>query len=271
MINQIFFASPLEQFNIVPFFCLPLGPVDFTITNSAVMFAVGIYLTWRYICASLDSADESSAFKKGVLHASKGFTIVPNKWQLVTESLYKVILSLVVDNIKNKENTKYFPLVFFLFMLIATLNSIGLVPYSFTLTSHLIVTLALSTSIFIGINIVCYRKHKLELFALFLPPGTSTALAFLLVPIELISYIFKPISLSIRLFANMMAGHTLLKVIAGFAFTLLNCTGVLFLIHYVPLLILVPLFALELGVALIQSFVFSILICIYLNDALNLH
>ncbi|MEY4050709.1 MAG: synthase subunit 6 [Bacteroidota bacterium] len=111
----------------------------------------------------------------------------------------------------------------------------------------------------------------MHFFALFLPPGTSIVLAFLLVPIELISYVFKPVSLSIRLFANMMAGHTLLKVIAGFACTLMANSGILFLLHYVPLLILIPLFGLELGVALIQSFVFSILICIYLNDSINLH
>lgn len=152
-----------------------------------------------------------------------------------------------------------------------SLNLIGLVPYSFTLTSHLIVTLALSLSVFIGINIVCARLHGLNMFSLFLPSGTPITLALLLVPIELISYIFKPISLSIRLFANMMAGHTLLKVIAGFAYTLMGNTGILFLMHYVPLLILIPLFGLELGVALIQSFVFSILVCIYLNDSINLH
>jgi ATP synthase subunit 6 len=109
------------------------------------------------------------------------------------------------------------------------------------------------------------------MFSLFLPPGTSIVLAFLLVPIEFISYIFKPISMSIRLFANMMAGHTLLKVIAGFAFSLVTASGIFFFVHIVPLVILVPLFVLELGVALIQSFVVSVLIAIYLNDAINLH
>lgn len=185
--------------------------------------------------------------------------------------MHKMILSLVTENIKNKKSQYFFPLVFSVFFLLVSLNLIGLIPYSFTLTSHLIVTLTLSTSIFIGINIICVRLHGLQFFSLFLPAGTSIGLAFLLVPIELISYIFKPISLSIRLFANMMAGHTLLKVIAGFAFTLMGKAGILFLLHYVPLLILIPLFGLELGVALIQSFVFSILICIYLNDAINLH
>jgi ATP synthase subunit 6 len=180
-------------------------------------------------------------------------------------------LSLLVYNIKCNRGQFFFPLIFFLFFFILSVNVIGLVPYSFTLTSHLILTFSLSISVFIGINIVCIKTHGIRFFALFLPNGTSIFLAFLLVPIELVSYIFKPISLSIRLFANMMAGHTLLKVMAGFASTLSKSTGVLFFVHYVPLLILIPLFGLELGIALIQSFVFSVLICIYLNDSLNLH
>ena len=187
------------------------------------------------------------------------------------EIIYKMILSLVTDNIKDKKAQYFFPLVFTIFLLLLSLNLIGLVPYSFTLTSHLIVTLSLSIGIFIGINIICVRTHGMHFFSLFLPSGTSVVLAFLLVPIELISYIFKPISLSIRLFANMMAGHTLLKVIAGFAWSMVASGGLLLIAHLLPLLVLVLLVGLELGVALIQSFVFVILLCIYLNDALNLH
>jgi ATP synthase subunit 6 len=178
---------------------------------------------------------------------------------------------MVVDNIGSLRGQLFFPLVFSIFFYVLCLNVVGLVPYSFTLTSHFIVTFALSLSIFLGINIICIRTHGLEFFSLFLPSGTSAALAFLLVPIELISYIFKPVSLSIRLFANMMGGHTLLKVIAGFSWSLMGCSGTLFIFHYIPVLILIPLFGLEVGVALIQAFVFSILICIYLNDAINLH
>jgi len=165
----------------------------------------------------------------------------------------------------------FFPLVFTIFLFIVSMNLIGLVPYSFTVTSHFIVTLSLSLVIFIGMNIICVKVHKLEFFSLFLPAGTSVALAFLLVPVEVISFIFKPLSLAIRLFCNMMAGHTLLKVFAGFTWSLMSFTGILFLMQYMPLLILVPLFGLELGVAVIQAIVFSLLTCIYLNDALNLH
>jgi len=180
-------------------------------------------------------------------------------------------VALVKDNVKDVTAAKFFPLVFTIFLFITSLNLVGLVPYSFTLTSHLIITFSLSLSVFLGINIIACRKYGIKIFSLFLPAGTSVVLALLLVPIEIISYVFKPISLSIRLFANMMAGHTLLKVIAGFATSMLSAGGfLLILLHYVPLLILIPLFALELGVALIQAFVFSILVCIYINDAINI-
>lgn len=152
------------------------------------------------------------------------------------------------------------------------MNLIGLIPYTFTVTGHLIITFVLSSILFIGINIICVHTHGRKIFSLFLPSGTSIELSFLLVPIELIFYTFKPISLSIRLFANMMAGHTLLKVIAGFGWTLIKSNSTLLAcVHVVPLLILIPLFILEMGVAMIQAFVFTVLFCIYLNDALNLH
>ena len=150
-------------------------------------------------------------------------------------------------------------------------NLIGLIPYSFTTTSHLIVTFTLSFSIFIGINIICIQRHKFHMMSLFIPSNTSFGLALLLVPIELISYIFRPISLGVRLFANLMAGHTLLKVIVGFSWSMLLLEDLLAVFHVLPLLILVVLMGLELGVALIQAYVFTILTCIYLNDAINLH
>lgn len=200
-----------------------------------------------------------------------GFLVIPNSWQALLEIVHNLIVALVKDNVRDETASKFFPVVFTVFFLITLLNLIGLIPYSFTLTSHLIITFTLSLSLFLGINIIACRKYGIKIFSLFLPAGTSVLLALLLVPIELISYVFKPISLSIRLFANMMAGHTLLKVIAGFSVTMSAAGGFLFFIlHYVPLLILIPLFALELGVALIQAFVFTILVCIYINDAINI-
>ena len=256
--QNIILFSPLEQFEILPVFSLYLGGLDFSITNETIILGVIFFLTSIFFYGCLKQSDTT-------------LFIIPHRWQIIIEIIYKMVLSMIVDNIDAKKGQYFFPLIFSIFLFIVFVNIIGLVPYSFTLTSHLIVTFALSFALFLGINIICARLHGLEFFSLFFPSGTSVILALLLVPIELISYVFKPISLSIRLFANMMAGHTLLKVIAGFAWTLMGCTGILFLIHYVPLLILIPLFGLELGVGLIQAFVFSVLTCIYLNDAINLH
>jgi len=252
------FLSPLEQFEILPIIPFYFNGIDFSVTNETIILLIVFYIL-KILFSSCKNAKDLT------------FNLIPNKFQIIFESLYKILLSLVVDNLGKEIGQKFFPIIFTIFLFIASLNLIGLVPYSFTLTSHLIVTFSLALFIFIALNIICIKAHGLNFFSLFLPAGTSFFLALLLVPIELISYVFKPVSLSIRLFANMMAGHTLLKVIAGFAWTLSACSGFLFFVHYVPLLILIPLFGLELGVALIQSFVFVILICIYLNDAVNLH
>jgi len=252
-----FIYSPLDQFEVLPIVSLNIGFFDFTITNLNIILALIFFflISFYYLLINI-----------------KDFTvsIQLNNWFIIFYSIYALVKDLIINNIGSK-GSKFFPLVFCIFIYIVCLNFIGLIPYSYTITSHLIVTFTLALFIFIGINIITARYHGFEMFSLFLPSGTSLALSFLLVPIELISYIFKPISLSIRLFANMMAGHTLLKVIAGFAYTMMGLSGILFFVHYVPLLILIPLFLLELGVSLIQAFVFSVLVCIYLNDAINLH
>jgi len=252
------FLSPLEQFSILPLITIfEYNFIFFTLTNETlVLLLILFFLIVFYKSLLFFSAD-------------KTFFVLPTHWQALLELNYNLILSLLLENIKDKKAQAFFPLIATLFSLILILNLVGLVPYSFTLTSHLIITFLLSCAIFFGINVLAVKKHGIKFFALFLPAGTSVLLAFLLTPIEIISYFFKPISLGIRLFANMMAGHTLLKVIAGFCATLVS-SGSFFLIllHFVPLLILVPLFALELGVAAIQAFVFSILTCIYLQDSL---
>lgn len=255
--NIIIFNSPLEQFQILPIFPIVFGIFDLSITNVTVILALVIFLTISLVSA--------------LLLKNKSLHLIPNRWQSFLELIYKTILNLVTDNIKHKNAEKFFPLVFAVFSFVLSLNIIGLVPYSFTITSHLIVTLTLALALFIGINIICIREHRIKFFNNFLPGGTQISFAFLLVPIESVSYTFKPVSLSIRLFANMMAGHTLLKVIAGFGSILMKQQGILFLMHFFPMLVLIPLYGLELGVALIQAFVFTILISIYINDALNLH
>lgn len=250
----MYIFSPLEQFEI-----LPLNTVfGITITNQVIFLLFLLFIIVFTYFALLHKTEHT-------------FFLIPTRWQLILEKIYVLILSMVLDNINGKKSESFFPLIFSLFLFIAGMNLIGLVPYSYTVTSHFIVTLSLSLSIFIGINIISIRSHKLKFFLLFFPSGTSVALAFLLVPVELISYLFKPLSLAIRLFCNMMAGHTLLKVFAGFSWSLMHFSGVLFFLSFAPILILIPLYCLELGVALIQAYVFSLLMCIYLNDAINLH
>ena len=250
--------SPLEQFEILPLFVIQYCRFYFTITNQTIF----LFLTLIFILIFFTSLLKES---------DKTLFVIPTRFQYFFEIFYNLILLMVVDNIASKNSKKFFPLIFSLFLFIASLNLIGLVPYSFTVTSHFIVTLALSLTIFIGINIIGVEIHGLKIFSLFLPTGTPLALAFLLVPVEFILYLFRPLSLAIRLFCNMMAGHTLLKIFAGFAWSLMSITGVFFFFHYIPLITLIPLMGLEFGVALVQAFVFSLLTCIYLNDTINIH
>ena len=253
--------TPLEQFQIISLFSIKLFSFDFSITNLVLVNLLVLFffsLIVVFFSSNGDSLDETSFF------------FIPNTWQVLVEVVYEASSQLLFDNI-NVEGEKYFPFISVIFSFILFSNLIGLVPYSFTATSHLIVTFTLSLSIFIGINIICIKRHKFHMLSLFIPSNTSFGLALLLVPIELLSYIFKPISLGVRLFANLMAGHTLLKVIVGFAWSMLLLEDFLAFMHILPLLILVLLMGLELGVALIQAYVFTILTCIYLNDAINLH
>ena len=250
--------SPLQQFEILPIVNFYFGSIDFSLTNvTVIILFLGVLYTFFYFF--LLNLRDFQIF------------LIFSKWQFVFNDIYLLILGLVIDNVGLKKGAKVFPLVFSIFLFILSLNLIGLIPYSYTVTSHFIVTFAFSIFLFLGINIITFLNHGLKFFSLFLPGGTSLALAFLLVPIEIISYTFRPISLSIRLFANMMAGHTLLKVIAGFGLTLMSLNGVYFFFHFIPILMLVPLFFLEVGVALIQAFVFSILIAMYINSSNTLH
>ena len=197
---MITITSPLEQFQILPVIPFSIGNFDFSITNSTVIILIGL---------------SSFCFLLNALVNDKGsYNLVPNRWQVVVEGMYELIAGLLKDTLGGK-GQEYFPYVFTLFSFILIANLIGLVPYSFTVTSHLIVTFSLAIMTFIGINLICVREHGHHIFSLFLPAGSSLPLAFLLVPIEIVSYLVRPISLSVRLFANMMAGHALLKVIAG--------------------------------------------------------
>jgi len=253
--------TPLEQFQIILLFSIKLFCFDFSITN---LVLVNLLVLLFFSAVVIFFISSSNYLKK------TSFFFIPSTWQVLVETLYEVSSQLLFDNI-NKDGEKYFPFISVVFTFVLFSNLIGLIPYSFTATSHLIVTFSLSFSIFIGINIICIQRHRFHMLSLFIPPNTSFGLALLLVPIELLSYIFKPISLGVRLFANLMAGHTLLKVIVGFSWSMLLLEDFLAVLHVIPLMILVLLMGLELGVALIQACVFTILTCIYLNDAINLH
>lgn len=196
--------------------------------------------------------------------------IIPNSLQQIIKIIYKVSIELIYINIKNIGKF-YIPIIFNLFLFLLFCNLIGLIPYSFTITSHLIITFSLSLILFISFNIIGIQKHKYNFLNLLLPSGSNFLLIPLLIPIEFISYLFRLISLSIRLFANMMAGHTLVKVIATFTWLMVNNNLLFFITHFIPLFLLILLISLEFGVAIIQAYVFTILICIYINDVLHLH
>ena len=252
--------TPLEQFQIISIFSLNLFSIDFSLTNMLFINFLLLLIFSLIIFFSTSEINNSSNIS---------FFLIPNTWQNFIELLYELASQLVFDNL-NKEGEKYFPFIAVLFTFIMFNNLIGLVPYSFTITSHLIVTFSLSFPIFIGCVLICAQKYKINMLSIFLPANTPFGLGLLLVPIELISYIFKPISLGVRLFANLMAGHTLLKVIVGFSWSMLLLEDFISFLHLIPLLVLVILMGLELGVAMIQAYVFTVLTCIYLNDSVNL-
>lgn len=248
--------APLEQFQILSLIPIKIFNFDFCITNFLLINILAL--------VSFRSFIYYNSVNTSYLHENSSF-FIPNAWQKMIESISELTAQLISDIITT-DNEKYFPFISVLFNFILFSNLIGLIPYSFTATSHLIVTFTLSFSVFIGINIITFKKYKLQTFSLFLPANTSFFLALLLVPIEFISYIAKPISLGVRLFINLMAGHSLLKVIIGFSWSMLLLENLTSIGLIIPMIILVILFGLELGVALIQTYVFIILTCIYIQD-----
>ena len=190
--------------------------------------------------------------------------LVPTKMQLMAEMSYTFIAKMINDTAGSKAKP-FFPFIFTLFMFVLFCNMIGMLPYSFTVTSHIIVTFILASIVFIGVTIIGFIKHGIKYLELFVPKGVPVVLLPLIVVIEIISYLSRPVSLSVRLFANMMAGHTMLKVFGGFVISLGLLGG------WLPLGFSVALTGLEILVAFLQAYVFAILTCIYLNDALNLH
>lgn len=247
--GSIVMTSPLEQFEVYSLIPLRLGSFDLSFTNSSLrrFFVVSLVTTYSLLRGSGN--------------------LVPSRWQLVAEGIYGLVQSRVLP--RGHKGQQYFPLIFTLFTFLLVSNLLGLVPYSFTVTSHLIVTLTLSRTIWIGKLIVGVRLHGIRLLGMFRPSGVPTIRAPRLVPLELLGFFIPLVSLSVRLFANRRAGHILLKVIAGFAWTRRLAGGVIWVAHFVPMIVLYLLLWLETGVARIQAYVFSLLSARYISDAIE--
>ncbi len=238
-------VDPMHQFEVIPLIEIKLGNLDVSFTNASL---------WMVIAAAVVSLVL-------LLGSNK---MVPGRLQSIGELAYEFISGLMRDVIGEK-GRPFFPFIFTLFLFILACNMLGMVPYSFTVTSHIIVTFALAISVFIGVTVLGFMKHGIGFLKFFVPSGVPAVMLPLLVVIEVISYLTRPVSLSVRLFANMMAGHTMLKVFAGFV------VGLGILGGWLPLAFMVAFTGLEFLVAFLQAYVFAVLTCIYLNDALNMH
>lgn len=198
------------------------------------------------------------------LYSAIKYRTIPNRLQALVEISYNLIAGMVNDN-AGKEGMRFFPLIFSVFFFVLGGNLLGMIPYTFTYTSHIIVTFGLAMMVFLFVTILGFVIHGVHFFGFFVPKGVSIFLTPIIVPVEIISYLSRPVSLSIRLFANMMAGHTMLKVFAGFCVSL----GVVYGIA--PLAINILLTGFEIVISCLQAYIFTILSCIYLNDAIHMH
>jgi len=238
--------NPLEQFTIERLVPLHIGKIDVSFTNSALMMIVVVVLVTALVVLSTRKA-----------------ALVPGRWQSVTELIYEFVVDMVDTN-AGHGGREYFPFIFTLFMFILGANLIGLIPFGFTVTSHIVVTFALALVVFLGVTVIGVVRHGFHFVSLFVPHGVPLPLLVILVPIEILSYFIRPFTLAIRLFANMLAGHTMLAIFGGFAASI-GLAAIL------PVAIDTALVALELLVAVLQAYVFAILTCLYLHDALHLH
>ena len=241
-------TNPMHQFQVYRIGPeINLGNINLSFTNASLFMAISS-ITILFL----------------LFIGTKKKLLVPSKIQLITEMSYMFIAKMI-NNTAGSNAKAFFPFIFTLFMFVLFCNMVGMLPYSFTVTSHIIVTFALAASIFIGVTIIGFIKHGIRYLELFIPKGVPFYILPLIVVIEIISYLSRPVSLSVRLFANMMAGHTMLKVFGGFVISLGLLGG------WLPLGFSVALTGLEILIAFLQAYVFAILTCIYLNDALNLH
>ena len=254
--NLIIINSPLEQFEVTNLLGLnaPIfGYLNLTLTNLALYCIIVLFLV-----ISLHYIGNNNA------------KLVPSKWSIALESSFASINSMVREQI-GSANELYLPFIYSLFFFILIANLTGNVPYSYTITTSIIVTLSLSFTILIAVTILGLKIHNLKFFSYFIPSGTPLALVPLLVLIELLSYSARAFSLGIRLFANLCAGHTLLKILSTFLYQMFSSSLIVAVLTLIPFTLFIALIGLELAVSFIQSYVFVILTCSYIRDAIELH
>lgn len=253
MSNSQGMHSPVAQFEIKPIFDLSIGGLDVSFTNSSLFMLLAIVV--------------SSVF---LISAMRKRELIPGRMQGLAEMMYEFVADMVRSNAGN-EGRPYFPFIFTLFVFLLFGNLLGLIPYSYTFTSQIVVTFVMAAFVFLALTVLALFKHGLHFFSFFVPAGAPKALIPFLIIIEVISYFVRPVSLSVRLFANMLAGHTMLKVFAGLAVMISGVGGAAVAGSVFPFLALIGLTGLEVLVAVLQAYVFTILTCMYLNDALHLH
>ncbi len=243
--------DPIHQFQIAKWIPIEIGGLDFSFTNSSAFMVATVSVAAAFLYLTTSSR-----------------SLIPGRLQSVSEMSYEFVASMLRDA-AGSQGMKFFPLVFSLFMFVLVANLLGLFPYFFTVTSHIIVTFALALLVIGTVIVYGLMKHGFGFFKLFVPEGVPGILVPLVVLIEVISFLSRPISLSVRLFANMLAGHITLKVFAGFVVSL-SAAGYLGVAGAIlPLAMTVAITALEVLVAFLQAYVFAVLTCMYLNDALH--
>ncbi len=244
--------DPLHQFMVTPLIPLQLFGIDLTFTTSSLFMVLAVLVT--LLVFHLGSREQQDA--------------IPSKIGVVTEKVHTFIQDLIKAQVGD-DGLKYTPYILSIFMFILMGNLLGLIPFSFTFTSQLVVTIGLALFVFISVTFIGVYLHGFHFFRLFCPKGTPLYIAPLLVPVEIMSYLSRPVSLGVRLFANMVAGHAMLKIFASFCVLLAG--GMLLPLAILPFVMTVAITAFEVLVAVLQAYVFTILTCIYLNDAINLH
>ena len=250
-------SSPLDQFVIRDLFSLKanlLGNINLSLTNIGLYLIISTILIFMFYTL-----------------ATNYNIATPNAWSLSTESIYATVYSIVINQINANRGQMFFPLMSALFIYILINNLVGMVPYSFAPTSHFILTFSLSFTVVIGATILGFQNHSLKFFSLFVPAGCPLGLLPLLVLIEFISYLSRNVSLGLRLGANVLSGHMLLNILAGFTYNIMSTGFIYFFLGLVPLLFILAFSGLEIGIAFIQAQVFVVLSSSYIKDGLDLH